>query len=208
MTNSLFTLTEWITKFAYLNLLWMLFSLIGLLFFGIFPATVAMFAVIRKWLLGQSDIAIFPYFWKIYKQEFLKSNLMGLVVAFFAMILYVDLLFMQTNSNLTLVLLHVPLYLFIFSCVLTLLYLFPVYVHYDTKFVQTFKNAFLTMIIHPLHNLAMVSGIALTCFALSYIPGLAFFFGSSFIAYMIMGTCYDAFKKIEDKKKDKAGYTH
>ncbi|WP_117168744.1 YesL family protein [Paraliobacillus sediminis] len=208
MTKSLFTLTEWITRFAFLNLLWILFSLIGLLFFGLFPATVAMFTIIRKWLIGQSDLAIFPYFWKTYKREFLKSNLIGLIVVFVALIVYVDLFFMQTNSNLTLLLLHIPLYLFIFSCVLTLLYLFPVYVHYDTKLVQTFKNAFLIMLIHPLHNLGMVGGIVIACFILSYIPGLAFFFGGSFIAYMIMGTTYHAFKKTENRKKEKTEYIH
>ncbi len=50
---------EWITKIAYLNLLWLGFTLLGLIIFGIFPATAATFTVARKWVTGYPDVAIY-----------------------------------------------------------------------------------------------------------------------------------------------------
>lgn len=204
MGKYMFSLTEWITKFAFLNILWLFFSAVGLVAFGLFPATVGMFAVIRKWLMGDGDIAVFHYFWKIYKKEFIKANIIGLIIVCLAFIVYVDLYFMKTNTTLTLMLLHIPLYLFMLAFTLTVLYLFPVYVHYEANVIQVFKNAFLIMIIHPLHNIGMVAGITITIFIGSFIPGLIFFFGGSFIAYLIMGTTYNTFERVKKKKNSQA----
>ena len=201
MSKSLFAITEWITKFAILNIIWMLFSALGLILFGFFPATVAMFAVIRKWLTGYTNIPVFKYFWKIYKKEFWKANLIGVIVTAVALIVYVDFYYIQANTELSSLFIHIPLYLFIFAFMLTLLYLFPVYVHYDVTFFQVFKNALLIMFIHPIHNIGLIASIAITYLVMSYIPGLAFFFGGSFIAYLIMGTCYNAFQRIDRKKR-------
>ncbi len=55
----------WVTKFAYLNLLWIAFSLLGLGLFGLFPATAAMFAVVRKWINGEKDIPVFHVFLEV-----------------------------------------------------------------------------------------------------------------------------------------------
>ncbi|MGY0702716.1 DUF624 domain-containing protein [Bacillus subtilis] len=45
---------EWIMRFAYTNLLWLFFTLLGLGVFGIMPATAALFAVMRKWIQGRT----------------------------------------------------------------------------------------------------------------------------------------------------------
>ncbi|WP_421102885.1 DUF624 domain-containing protein [Sporosarcina psychrophila] len=49
---------EWITRLAYIYLLWILFSLAGGMISGFFPATIAMFAISREWLKGISEIPI------------------------------------------------------------------------------------------------------------------------------------------------------
>ncbi|WP_226037089.1 YesL family protein [Aquibacillus saliphilus] len=197
----LFAITEWITKFAYVNFLWIIFTFVGLVFFGFFPATIAMFTLMRKWLIGNSEIPVFKTFWTTYKKEFIKSNLIGLIIFLFAGIVYADLRFMESNPDSLLIITQIPLYLFIFTFVLTLLYLFPVYVHYDVKIYQMFKNAFLIMLVNPLYNLMMIAGIIVTYFSLTFIPGLIFFFGGSVMTYIIMWPCYQAFQKIEQKKE-------
>lgn len=201
--SGLYALTEWITKFAYVNILWIGFSLLGLVVLGVFPATVAMFSIIRKWLLGE-DIPIFKTFWNTYKIEFLKSNGLGVVLVVLAGIVYLDLYFMKINANYLFSLAHIPLYLLILFIILTVLYLFPVYVHYNVRFIQMFKNAFLIMLINPFNNLFMLLGIVASFFVIKFLPGIVFFFGGSMIAGIIMANCYAAFKKIESKK---GGYT-
>ena len=46
---------------AYINAIWIRFSLVGLVAFGIFPATTAMFAVSRKLIQDEETIQNIPY---------------------------------------------------------------------------------------------------------------------------------------------------
>ncbi|MBY0095968.1 YesL family protein [Mesobacillus maritimus] len=199
--NGLFAVTEWITKFAYINLLWLGFSIAGLGIFGFFPSTISMFTVIRKWLIGETDVPVFSTFWKTFKKEFRKSNILGMIILVVTGLLFLDLVFMKNNGSSFTSIIHIPLYLFIFTCVMTLLYLFPVYVHYDVKFFEMIKNSFLIMLINPLSNLVMISGIVAVYFIVITIPGIGFFFGGSITSMIIMATCYAAFTKIEQKKQ-------
>lgn len=200
--SGLYTLTEWITKFVYVNMLWIGFSILGLVVFGVSPATAALFTVIRKWIMGEQDIPVFGTFWKAYKGEFLRSNGLGMILALAAGLIMADLYYMKNNNSNFLELSHIPLYLFIFAVVMTALYVFPVYAHYNVKFIQTFKNAFLIMLINPIANIAMILGLVAAYFIMKALPALFFFFGASFTAGMIMATCYMAFTRIENKQRE------
>lgn len=198
--NRIYSATEWISKFAYINLLWLAFSLVGLVVLGFFPATISMFTIIRKWIKGEGDIPIFRTFWSTYKSEFLRSNGLGLIVAIIGRLMVVDFVFLKNMGNSFTNVLQIPLYLFAFVIVMTMFYLFPVYVHYELKLIQIFKNSFLIMIIHPLENLVMIAGIIALFFVVKFIPGLGFFFFGSLSAAIIMASCYLAFSKVEKKK--------
>nr|WP_263324413.1 YesL family protein [Neobacillus sp. Marseille-Q6967] len=198
--NGLYALTEWITRFAYVNLLWVGFSLMGLVLFGISPATVAMFTVIRKWIMGESDIPVFGTFWDTFKKEFLRSNGLGIVLALLAGIIYIDLYFMKIGNSLQLT--HIPLYLIIFAIIMTVLYIFPVYVHYNVTVVQLFKNSFFIMLVNPVSNIMILIGFVAAIFVMKFLPALLFFFGGSISAGIIMAACYLAFQKIEKKQKE------
>ncbi|WP_404332903.1 YesL family protein [Mesobacillus maritimus] len=199
--NGLFAVTEWITRLAYVNLLWIGFSLLGLGIFGFFPATISMFTVIRKWLIGETDIPVFQTYWTTYKKEFVKSNGLGLIVLAVAGLIVLDLVFMKNNGTSFTSIIHILLYLFIFTCVMTLFYLFPVYVHYNVKFFAIFKNSFLIMLINPLANLVMISGIVAVYFVVKTFPGIGFFFGGSITSMIIMAACYVSFNRVDQKKQ-------
>lgn len=62
-----------------LNILWVAFTLLGLVIFGLFPATIALFAVIRKWILENEDTPILQEFIKRYKAEFKMANVIGIL---------------------------------------------------------------------------------------------------------------------------------
>ncbi|THE12499.1 DUF624 domain-containing protein [Bacillus timonensis] len=196
--NRAYAATLWISKFAYINLLWLGFSLVGLIVLGFFPATMAMFAVVRKWLMGKTDVPVFHTFWSTYKAEFLKSNGLGLIIVIVGSLVILDLMFVKNLS-----VIQIPIYLFMFLVVLTLLYVFPVFVHYELKIVHIIKNAFLLMLINPLENLVMIVSLVTVFFVVKYIPGLGFFFGGSLTAAIIMSVCIRAFKKMEKKQEKK-----
>jgi uncharacterized membrane protein YesL len=198
--NGFYSATEWITKFAYINLLWIGFSIVGLLIFGFFPATVSLFTVVRKWLMGERDIPIFRTFLDTYKKEFIKSNLLGLIVMFTAGLIVLDFVYMKSNGTSLTKVIHIPLYMFIFIFALTTLYLFPVYVHYDLKLLQLIKNSFFMILINPISTLVIIISGVTIFFVLKFIPGLGFFFGGSLTAASIMAASYTAFKKIDQKR--------
>jgi uncharacterized membrane protein YesL len=195
--NGLYTLTEWITRFAYVNILWIGFSLLGLVVFGISPATVAMFTIIRKWIMGESDIPVFQTFWNSYKKEFLRGNGLGIVIALLAYIIYIDLNYLKLDS-----VIQIPLYLIIFAIVMTILYIFPVYVHYNVTLFQLFKNSFFIMMVNPVSSIMMLLGFVALFFVMKFLPALLFFFGGSLSAGIIMSSCYLAFQKVEKKQKE------
>ncbi|WP_440894766.1 YesL family protein [Amphibacillus sp. Q70] len=201
MAQTLYKITEWISRLAILNLLWLGFTLLGLGIFGLFPATVAMFVVIRRWIRNETDLPIFRTYWKAFREEFLKANGYGSIIFLIGVMIYADLIFMSVNESTGMLFIHIPLYMFLIFVVLTLLYLFPVYVHYDLSFFKTIQHAFLIMMIHPLHNVAMIIGIAATVVVMNYIPGLTFFFGGSFMALLLMGTSYHTFLNVEQKSR-------
>jgi uncharacterized membrane protein YesL len=192
--SGLYTLTEWITRFAYVNILWIGFSLLGLVVFGITPATLAMFTIIRKWIMGDNEIPVFQTFWNSYKKEFLRGNRLGLIIALLAYIIFIDLNYIKLDT-----IIQIPLYLIIFVIVMTILYIFPVYVHYNVTFIQLFKNSFFIMMVNPLSSIMMLIGFVALFFVMKFLPALLFFFGGSLSAGIIMSSCYLAFQKIEKK---------
>jgi uncharacterized membrane protein YesL len=198
--NRAYVATEWIMKFAYINLLWIGFSLLGLIVLGFFPATISMFTVIRKWLMGEMDTPVFRTFWNTYKSEFLRSNGLGLIFLVVGGLIVLDLVFMKSSGSSFISAIQIPLYMFMFLVVITMFYLIPIYVHYELKLIQIIKNSLLMMIINPVENLVMITGVLAVIFIAKFIPGLGFFFGGSLSAAIIMASCYLTFQKMDKKK--------
>ncbi|UOQ45802.1 YesL family protein [Halobacillus salinarum] len=191
---------EWIVKFAYLNLLWFCFSLLGGIVLGVFPATTAMFAVVRQWLLGETEIPVFKRFWKFYKQDFLRSSLLGYVLFAVGFTLYVDFMLLDQSEN-SFRWLHFLLLILSSIYVLTLLYAFPVFVHYQMKVFQVLKTAFLVMVISPLSTIMMIAGTLIIYIVILYSPSFLPIFSASLLSFLIMWAAVLSFQKIDKKNK-------
>src|SRR5690625_5980489 len=76
---------------GYMNLIWILFSLLGLGVLGVFPATAAMFAVYRQEKIHKRAIN-FKMYWSYYKENFLQSYIIGWFIAIIGYIFYLDFL--------------------------------------------------------------------------------------------------------------------
>src|SRR5690625_7993537 len=92
ITNWYILLGEWAFKLFYLNLLWLMFSLLGLGLLGVFPATVSVYTLLRNVMVKcNKNKKLFKTFWMTYKKEFVKSNVLGYTFIVFGSILYIDL---------------------------------------------------------------------------------------------------------------------
>ncbi|RBW70789.1 YesL family protein [Bacillus taeanensis] len=199
LTGFLYRISEWSMRLAYVNLLWISFTLVGLVLFGLFPATAAMFAVIRKWVMGERDVPVFKTFYQAYKAEFLKINLFGYILAIIGYVLFIDYQFFDSMENSSL---HLLSYLFLTLLIfygLFLLYVFPVFVHYDIKTFQLIKNVFLVAISNPFSTVMMIVGSLLVFFITFSFSGLFLFFSGSSLALLLMWSAYRAFIKIEHR---------
>lgn len=194
--GSFYKISEWIWRFIFINILWCLFLFPGLIIFGIFPSTVAMFTVIRKWVIGDVDIPVFKTFWNSYKKDFYKSNLLGIVITLIGYVLYVDYQFLHFNTNSLTQILNIVLFIVIIIYVLMLMYVFPIFVHYEIKIFEVLKNAFLIMIMYPFITIMMLAGSLLIYYVMTAFPGLIPIFGGSFLSFILMWCANFAFTKI------------
>lgn len=200
--SKFYSLLEWIMWLAYLNLLWMGGLAAGLFVLGLFPATVSMFAVIRGLLKrDSSENRIFQTFVSTYKKEFVKSNLIGLTVAAMGFVLYLDFLFIQNMSGVVYYILFTGLIFISLVYVISLLYIVPVYVHYDLSFFQYFRHAVLIGIVSPVITLLMLAGLAGLYLLLVSIPGLIPFITTSSVAFILMSSALIVFHRLEQKQR-------
>lgn len=197
-----YTIAVWITRFAYLNILWVAFTILGLGIFGLMPATVAMFAVVRKWNMGEQDITIFPLFWKTFRQEFVKSNGLGLLLVAIGYLLTIEFQILGTQTSLIYQMVQFSVVVILILYVMVVAFFFPIYVHFNLKSMDYIKWPFIIGIIHPILTVVLLVGIGLLLSITFYsLPALLFLFGGSVTAYILMWGVSKTFAKYEEQNK-------
>ncbi|MUV37271.1 uncharacterized protein JNUCC1_01077 [Lentibacillus sp. JNUCC-1] len=189
---------NWLFKLMYLQVLWVAFTLLGLVLFGLFPATAGVYAVVRKWTEYDYDVPIFKTFLANYKGYFLKVNGLGYVMFLIGLFLSYD--YFISKSLLNSFFLHIILLGIILVYVLTLCYIFPTFVHYELKAMQYIKQSFLLMLSNPLETIGMIVCMIILYYLFALLPVVFVFMGMSAIAYPTMRIAYSAFNKVQQKK--------
>lgn len=199
----LYRLSEWMMRLAYVNILWILFTLAGGLLLGIGPATAGMFTVIRKMIMGAEEIAVFKVFRETFRKEFKRSNLLFLIITSTGILLYYDFRFFQMQEGLVFTLLsYFTLGLFLVYF-LILLFIFPLFVHYQMKVLHYFRSASVFVIMQPIITILMAFGCYLVYKFLLFLPGLIPFFGGSLFSFLLMKLAYLSFRKVENRTHNK-----
>ncbi|MBU8791306.1 YesL family protein [Oceanobacillus caeni] len=174
--STLDRIATWITRMALLNLLWVLYSLLGLLIAGVFPATIATLGVVRKWMMGEQDIKIWKTFRKIYKQEFTSGNGLGWVLTGIGGVLYLNYKAIQAFGGQLSFIVPFAFYLLLFLYTIIIIWSFPLKAHYHAGVFQHIKNALVIGITKIRISIATI----ITLFAVVYlsleIPTLILFF--------------------------------
>lgn len=187
---------DWIAKLAYINLLWVFFSLIGFIILGIAPSTVALFSIVRKWIMGENNIAIFSSFWSIYKREFKKANILSFSLLFIVLFMYIDWVLISSMQGL--------LHYFLLACFIiisivftvVLIYIFPVYVHFEGTILHYFKSAFLLGTSFPIRTFMMILAVGTGLLISLLFPGIAILFFGSGLSFVLMYFSHSIFKSI------------
>ncbi len=191
---------EWFSRLAYINVLWIGFTLLGLILFGFIPATVSMFAVVRKWHRGNLEDSVFKTFWSYYRNEFVKSNISGLVLLVIGYVLYLDIFVLVLDQSMPMQVVQFLLYILGALFLLVTAFFFPVYVHFELKWYQYLKIATLMVFAAPLRAIIMLIIGYGVFFLMAKMPILMFFFLGSIISYLWQMISLPTFDKIQDRK--------
>lgn len=163
--------------------------------FTLFPATAAMFSVARKWVMGETDVALFKTFFKGYKENYKQSMLGGIVYTLLLAIMIVDFIVYREQLNL----LSYIFIAFLILLVVSLFNFFSMLVHYHMKTFQLLKNAVLITIGKPFRSIstAIMAG-AVMYFSTRFTFLIPFFMGS-IIAYLSFWNFYIIYQKLQDQ---------
>lgn len=204
--GGLYKICLWVTRVAYLNILWVLFTLLGLCFFGFMPASIALFTIIRKWILQDTDIPIFQTFFQTFKRDFWKANLLGLIILFTGAILYVDLQYVGSIVDTPY---YAPLLGLLFLAgilyLLFILYIGPVFVHYELRIGQYIKYAIMIGITQLHFSLMMIVLLSALYYLTMKFPGILPFLSISCAGFIIMWSANLAFNQLLRTKEKVSG---
>lgn len=192
-----------ILKLAYLNVLWIAGTLLGLVLFGIGPSTVAVFSIIREWFRGNDDLPVFKTYVRNYKGYYKESLVLSFIYGVIGFILVIDFIYMNRWEYR--VLFGVILFLYFISAS----YIFPIIVHYDLKTLkEKVKYSFLIGFSYLQYTLVSLVAIAVIYLSVAHFyPALFAFYGFSFLIFILMGNAFMVFNRIEESAKEEMKLT-
>ncbi len=186
----------WIYRLLYVNILWLLFTAAGLVLFGIFPATAAMFSLTKQWLEGEGDDRMFTVFAAKFKEYFKQANILGAIVLFAGILLYVDFQFFLQAESTIFVVFRYTLLTIAFVYIIMLPYLFPLLVEKKQTIREVLKSMLFISITRIVHSAIMVIGSITIFAAYSRLAGFFLFFLGSTIALWLTWNVRAAYRNI------------
>ena len=180
------------TDFLLLNLLWLLACVPVV---TIFPSTAAMFGVVRDWSRGKEARVIGAFVLR-FRQNFRQSLAVGVLWALFGGALSLDFLIANGLPAGPQVIMRFLLALASILFVLASVFLFPVMVHYDTRWTAVPKNSLLLGVGRlPTTLLCLVMAVAAA--ALTFFVPPLLVATPSLTAYAVYRLCDREFRKID-----------
>lgn len=187
-----------LAKLMYINILWFLFTVVGLGLFGFFPATAATYAIYHKIYEDKLERSIFQTFFESYKTFFVKVNIQGWIVAAIGAFLFLDLYVNKKLIQSTI--LHIILLFFCFLYIIATLYFIPIFIRYELKGSQYMKQALLMALSRPFETIAILISLYLLYNLFIMLQVIFLFMGISLIASTVMWFVLRALKALEVKK--------
>lgn len=187
---------DWIVRLAYVNGLWLGFSLLGGVILGFFPAMQAMFVVMKKWCMNDDDFSLVPLFYKEWKRSFWQANKFGYTVLSVGAVLILDyvivmkMAFTGSQAVATFLVLCLVLY------GLMLLFIGPAMAQFPKGSVYPFLKNVLLFSVASLPY-ALIMGLFLSVAAVLFLllPPAAVCFGGSLFAWITTQVSLRAFER-------------
>jgi uncharacterized membrane protein YesL len=190
-------LCEWLVRLVLIQCYWVLFSLLGLIAFGLVPSTMAMFSVTRKLVMRNGDVPLFQTFKENFFSQFWKGTGAEAILLLVSAVLYVDYRFFIEHESMNAVaflILTISFFVGMITC-----FLFPVYAHYDVGVWEGIKKSVFVCLSHFHYGLLAMTGVGLLIVIYVMFSGLLIIIGGSTIAMFLTILGQKVFKNIEQK---------
>lgn len=198
--SSIIVVCEWIWRGIFVNLCWIAFIVLGLGIFGFFPATVALFTIVRKWLRKDTDFPIWKTFKQVYLKEWKRSNQIGLVFYSIGLFLYLDIRLTETfMSGVLASFLSIIFSIMLLILLLIVSYFFAVYVHYELSNKEYIKQSFLITLTSLPSTIGIGAGFFVIGSLINQMPGLIPFISAVAPAFWMMKVCLSRFAFLESR---------
>ena len=182
--NVFFRILDIFAHFVLLNTLWLI-ACIPII--TIFPATTALYSVVRKWVTEGADAGSVKLFYFSFKENFKKSFMIGFLWLIAGLILFVDMFILFqiefTGKYFVFVMLSFSTILYVFTSV----YVFFVMVQYELSIKNIIKNALILSVSRLFHTLLFLVIIVAAIILTYYFKMFFIIFGSmlAFVLYFI-----------------------
>ncbi|MEC1525936.1 YesL family protein [Neobacillus niacini] len=201
LINGFYQLAEKVMRLMQFQLLWILFSLCGGLILGFMPATVGLFTVIRRWMLGNEDNKSYTsVYWTTFRKEFWKANGLGLILSIMGFLLYMNFSLIRFSHGVIYWCLLILVIMASILFIVLMLYIIPVYVHIENRFSRYFSISLLMGVSFPFHTLLMVIGFYLLLLLFKTVPGLIPFLSIGPISCLSMWISMKVFTLKDERK--------
>lgn len=194
--------TEWVLRLVWANILWIGFTLFGFVILGIMPATVALFTVTRRWTRKELNFSIWDVFKEAYFKEWKDSNIIGLIFWVIGFVLVVDLRFAIYLEGFYSLFLYIFFIFLSLIFMMTLIFFFPLYVHYTFSIKGYIKQSFIYSVVSFKETILIILGLFFIGFLIYKNQGFIPFIMGVLPAYWIMNVCMKRFRYLEKKYKD------
>lgn len=196
MVNKIYEVFNRIYYLMKLNGLWLLFTLLGGVVFGIIPATIALYACIRQQIRNESETHLFQMFKKYYVETFRRSMLFSVVFAAIALFFFGETVIL-VNVGTGNLLLEIAIKVTRLLIILGVAMFFPIFVHFDVKGIKTVVQPLLFLLICPLEVLYMGLIFVLVSLLFAISPLLILFIGIALPAYGMSLIMMKKFTRLE-----------
>lgn len=170
-----------------LNLLWLILCIPVI---TIFPSTVAMYSVVRKWVMKKDTDGVIRPFFLQFHECFVQSLGISILWAILGYFIYLDFQIFHANKFLLLALFLISLLFFSLT-----IYLFPIMAHFQTNWKNIIRNSLIIAVFSPLSTITLLTLLITTLFLIFLFPILLLILGS-FFAYFSYRICHRLFMKL------------
>lgn len=197
LNNRFYSTLNTMVDLFFLNLLWIITSLPLITFF---PATAAMFGVVRKRIFQKETEGILKSFLKMFKENFKQSFIISIIWSVLAFFLYFDYRLIDPSSSVGHLILYIILVIGILLFSSISIYLFPIMVHFELSFKNVIRNAFLFSLMNPVLTILLLSIVGAGTALFYFYPATIFIIGS-LATYAVYYLCHIWFNQLLNMKE-------